>query len=76
MSKTIFIGVIPDIFGYGINVASDTREGAFTALRQEYADWKKARPDGSTNFDQSFAYYGGYVVEVELGKGYHAGFNS
>ena len=74
--KTIFVGVIPDIFGYGINVAAETREGAFAGLRQEYADWKKARPDPSTNFDQSFAHYAGYVVEVELGKGYHDGFSS
>lgn len=75
-TKTIFVGVIPDIFGYGINVASDTRDGAFTALREAYDDWKKARPDPNTTFNRSFAYYGGYVIEVELGKGYHDGFNS
>lgn len=75
-TKTIWVGVIPDIFGYGINVASETREGAVTALRKAYDDWKVSRPDPSTNFDKSFDYYGGYVVRVELDKGYHAGFNS
>ena len=75
--KTIFVGVIPDIFGYGINVAAETREGAMAALRREYTNWKKALlQPSSTNFAESFNYYGGYVVEVELGKGYHAGFNS
>lgn len=76
MSKHIFIGVIPEIFGYGINVAASTKEGAMDALRKAYDEWKVARPDPSTNFDKSFAYYDGHVIKVELGKGYHDGFNS
>jgi hypothetical protein len=75
-TKTIWVGIIPDIFGYGINVVAASKAGADQALREAYAEWKKSRPDPSTNFDKSFAYYGGSVREVELGKGYHAGFNS
>lgn len=76
-AKTIWVGIIPDIFGYGINVAAETRDEAFDALRREYVDWKKAiLQPSSTNFDESFRYYGGYVIEVELGKGYHDGFGS
>jgi hypothetical protein len=76
MSKSVYVGVIPDIFGYGINVVSDSRKGAMDALRNAYDEWKAARPDRTTNFKSSFEYWGGYVVEVELGKGYYDGFNS
>jgi CO dehydrogenase/acetyl-CoA synthase delta subunit len=76
MSKHIYIGVIPDIFGYGISVASDTEAGAMKALRKAYADWKKARPNPETNFDKSFDAYAGRVIEVELGKAYYDNFNS
>ena len=30
--KTIWIGVIPGIFGYGISVASDTRDNCLKAI--------------------------------------------
>lgn len=72
----IYIGVIPAIFGYGISVASDSKEGAMTALRSAYDGWKEARPDSDTNFDSSFESWGGSVIKVELGKAYHDDFNS
>lgn len=72
----IYIGVIPGIFGYGISVASDSKEGAMTALRSAYDRWKEARPDSHTNFDSTFESFGGSVIKVELGKAYHNGFNS
>jgi CO dehydrogenase/acetyl-CoA synthase delta subunit len=75
-TKTIYVGIIPDIFGYGISVAASTWAGADKALREAYAEWKESRPDPSTNFDKSFAYYGGYITEVELGKSYHDGFTN
>lgn len=75
-TKTLWVGIIPEIFGYGINVVAETREGAMTALREAYDEWKVARPDPTTNFDKSFDYWGGYVTEVELGKGYYDGFSS
>ena len=74
--KHIYIGVIPDIFGYGINVASDTKAGAMEALRKAYDGWKEARPDPDTNFKSSFEYWGGSVTKVELGKAYHDNFGS
>ena len=75
-AKHIFIGTIPDIFGYGISVASDTEAGAMTALRKAYAEWKEANPDSTTSFKTSFEYWGGHITKVELGKAYHDGFNS
>ena len=70
----IWVGIIPGIFGYGINVASKTEAEAMSALRSAYADWKKSRPDASTDFETSFQYWGGYVTEVELNTDYFDGF--
>lgn len=72
----VWVGCIPDIFGYGIQVVALTRSDALAALREAYNDWKTARPDPSTNFDSSFAFYCGYVDKIELGKAYHDGFRS
>lgn len=74
--KTIFIGVIPGIFGYGISVASDTREGAMDAMHEAYDDWKKVRPNPDTNFETSFEEWGGRIEEVVLGKTYYDDFGS
>lgn len=71
---TIWVGIIPSIFGYGISVAETTEAKAMTALRKAYAEWKEARPDSSTDFETSFRYWGGYVTEVELGEDYFEGF--
>lgn len=70
----IWIGVIPDIFGYGITVASLTEAGAKKALRKAYLDWKKHRPNPETNFNSSFEDWGGYITKVELDKGYNDNF--
>jgi len=76
MKKTVFIGTIPDIFGYGISVVSDSKEGAMSALRRAYDDWKIHRPNHETTFSKSFQTYAGSVVEVEMDKSYHDNFNS
>jgi hypothetical protein len=71
---TIWVGIIPNIFGYGISVADTTEAKVMTALRKSYDDWKNANPDPSTDFETSFQYWGGYVTEVELGADYFEGF--
>jgi len=75
-AKTIWMGIIPGIFGYGISVASETEAGAMKALRKAYAEWKVARPNQETNFDSSFEEWGGHIFEVELNKSYYDSFNS
>jgi hypothetical protein len=75
-AKTIWMGIIPGIFGYGISVASETEAGAMKALRKAYAEWKVARPNQETNFKSSFEQWGGHVFEVELNKSYFDSFNS
>lgn len=66
----IWIGVIPDIFGYGISVASLTEDGAMKALRNAYNEWKVHRPNSSTTFSTSFENFGGRVERIELNKSY------
>lgn len=75
-AKTIWMGIIPGIFGYGISVASETEAGVMKALRKAYAGWKVARPNKETNFKSSFEEWGGHVFEVELNKSYFDSFNS
>lgn len=72
----IWVGIIPEIFGYGINAIGRTEAEAMDALRSAYADWKVARPDSSTDFDSSYERFGGSVTRVEIGKAYHDGFRS
>lgn len=74
--KHVYIGVIPGIFGYGISVASDSKEEVMLALRKAYDDWKLVRPNPETNFDSAFEDWGGRVEKVEFGKTYYDDFNS
>jgi hypothetical protein len=67
--KYIWVGVIPDIFGYGITVASLSRSGAFRALRKAFLEWKKHRESPST-FNSAFEDWGGRVEQIELDKAY------
>ena len=67
--KTIWIGQIPEIFGYGINVAEETEDACIKALKREHKSWKQAWK-GAFSFNEAMDYFGGSVFEVELGKGY------
>lgn len=71
--KKLWYGSIDGIFGYGISAISKTKKGAMVALEKRYDEWKEGLPDPETNFRKSFDYWGGYVVQVELDKGYHEG---
>jgi ribosomal protein S5 len=72
--RTVWVGVIPGIFGYGISVAEESEEACMKALNRAYREWKKGYPDPTTNFKTSFEYWGGRVTEVELGKNYFDNF--
>jgi len=74
--KKIIYGVIPDIFGYGISALGNSRKEVIDTLRMEYERWKRHRQDADTNFKTSFERFGGWVDEVEIGKGYHEGLRS
>lgn len=79
--KTIWIGTIPGIFGYGISIAEDTEEKCVKALETAYNrcvdgtddDYdEQFYEDGTemTRFEKAFDYWGGSVSEIELGKEY------
>lgn len=83
--KTIWIGVIESIFGYGIAVAEVTEEKCMEALRDIYNASVEDLPDEydeqydengieMSRFEKAMEYWGGRVSEVELGKGYDDGF--
>ncbi len=71
--KKIWFGNIPEVFGYGISCLGNSKKEVMDTMKKEYAEWKKQRPDPETNFNKSFEYFGGYVEEIEIGKGYYEG---
>jgi hypothetical protein len=72
----VWVGIIPEIFGYGINAIGHTKADVMKVLRQSYDEWKISRPDPTTNFKDSYQRFGGHVFKVEVGKAYHDNFNS
>jgi len=83
--KTIWVGIIPDIFGYGISVAEESEEKCLKALKKIYRDWVKGEPDtygimrhengkAMTRFEKAMEHWGGRVEEIELGKCYYDNF--
>lgn len=84
-NKTIWIGIIPDIFGYGMSVVGESEEECLKTLRRAYRDWSKDRSDDYgdmrdengrklTRFEKAMENWGGRITEVELGKTYFDNF--
>jgi hypothetical protein len=84
--KTIWIGVIPSIFGYGMTVIEESEEACLKALKKDYAECCKGRPDDygvqydengkrMTRFEKAMDNWGGRIEEVQLGKVYWDDFN-
>lgn len=72
----LWVGIIPSIFGYGINAIGRTKAEAENALRKAYEQHKKHQPDPLTDFETSFQYWGGSLNRIKIGKAYHDGFRS
>jgi hypothetical protein len=77
----IWLGTIPDCFGYGIAVIEDTQEKCRLALKKDWDETLTARKDYIPhNFPQDYEsaldYFGGFVTEIEKGKAYCDGFKS
>jgi len=72
--KKIFVGTIPDIFGYGMSVVAFTKKECKEALKLKYADWKKQQPNEETSFTTAFNDWGGYIRPIEIGKVYFDNF--
>ena len=71
--RKLWYGSIEGIFGYGICAISETKAGVMKTLKESYESWKKAYPDESTNFKDSFEHWGGWVRQIELNRGYDDG---
>jgi len=75
-NKKIYYGEIPDIFGDGISALGNSRKEVIETLRKCYDRLKMDCPDEEGSFNRSFEYYGGWVDNIEIGKGYNQGLRS
>jgi len=67
--QKMWIGHIPEIYGYGVMVMECTEDEARKSLKLAFAVAKKAN-DGQRSYAQSFDHWGGRIFEVETGKRY------
>jgi hypothetical protein len=76
--RYIWVGQLPDIFGYGLIVIDKSEELVTKALKKEYYAWKRERrKDGihsDSTFKSSMEDWGGCIEKVEYGKVYNDGF--
>jgi hypothetical protein len=75
--KIVWFAHIPGIFGYGICVLSDSKEGAMKTLRDKHSEWvgKAGSPHEYVNdFDQALEHFAGGAWEVELNRAYYDDF--
>ena len=63
--KTVWIGMIPEIFGYGIAVIETNEKKCYQALKKALKEW-----NGELIFKKTMEYYGGEVKEIEFGRSY------
>jgi hypothetical protein len=71
----IYIGEIPEIFGYGINATGSTEARCRSAIRSEYMT-RKRQYQYDKSFPEAWEYFGGSIFEVEIGKAYFGGFGN
>ena len=85
--KTIWIGVIPSIFGYGMTVVAESEAECLKALKKDYRECSKDRSDDYgdmrdengkklTRFEKAMENWGGRIEEIELSKVYWDNFGN
>lgn len=67
--ETIWIGIIPGIWGVGLAVAEKSEKACMTALKRTFLENRKYWLS-TTPFQKAYEDWGGSVSEVEIGKGY------
>ena len=70
MEKIVYVGIVPDIFGYGMNVLGDTEQECVKALKKQFFDWRVKYNMHGMSFDRMMEYFGGQVFAVEKGTVY------
>ena len=83
--KTVWIGTVDGIFGYGMAVVGESREECYKALKKEYNSCAKGTYDDypieydengkkMTRFEKAMENWGMCISEVRIGKVYDDGF--
>ena len=79
--RKVWVGLIPEIFGYGLLVVEDSEEECRKALEEAYNESAKGsyddyedqeHEDGTpyTRFEKAFEHWGGGFKHIEFGKVY------
>ena len=69
----VWVGMIPEIHGYGLNVMEFSEAEAKKTLRREFLKMQKAW-NGEFTFPKAMEYFGGRVFKIEPGKAYYEDF--
>ena len=69
----VWIGRIPEIYGYGLSVMEHSEAEAMKTLKREFLKMKKSW-QGVKTFPQAMDYFGGRVFKIESGKAYYDDF--
>jgi len=74
--KQIYVGIIGEIFGYGLMILGHSEEQCRDGLRKEVDEWRNNMGEESSQqiFDKAFEDWGGSIKQVEIGKIYYDGF--
>ena len=85
--KTIWMGTVEDIFGYGISVVADSHMDCLRAIEEAYNEWCDGSGDDDdygdmyhddgtpwTRFEKAMDYWGMSIREIELGRTYYDNF--
>jgi len=65
----VWCAMIPEIFGYGLMVFEHSEAEARKALKKYFYEMRKSY-HSDTTFAKAMDYFGGSVMQVEIGKRY------
>ena len=69
----IWVGHIPEIYGYGIMVIECTEDQARKSLKRMFQETRKIW-HGELAYTKAMDYFGGKIFQVETGKQYYDDF--
>lgn len=75
LTTKMWIGHIPEIYGYGIMVLECTEDEARKSLKRAFTNAKRWN-HGEAGYKEAFENWGGKVFEIETGKQYYDDFGS
>ncbi len=66
----VWCGMIPEIFGYGLMMFEHSEDAARKSLKKYFYEMRKSF-GSNTTFARAMDYFGGSVIQVEMGKKYY-----